>query len=336
MYWFEAEDKTVTPVISTRVRFARNLEGKKFTSKMTPAEKKEVCQAVRGAFADEKTLFVDFGKADPVEKEAYVQTHLASRQLAQAGEGAGLLLSEDGSVAVMICEEDHVRLQAISKGEAIRETYEKALAWETKLENALPMAYDETLGYLTACPTNLGAAMRASVMIHLPCLKAAGRMDALTRSLNDAGFTVRGLFGEGSEESGAVYQISNQMSREADPEEIVASLERAVQRVILEEEKTRDAMIGARRDLLEDRICRAWGTLSFARRMSFSEWIGIYSLLRLGQEIGWEPAKSCRGLDRALIEGMPAFLQLQNAELADPALRDLARADRVRKILGAK
>ena len=116
MYWFDAKDGEHSPVISTRVRFARNVEGKKFPSKMTVAEKKEIVEQIRGAFSDEKTMFIDFGKADPIEKEAYVQTHLASRALASSGEGSGLILSEDGGVSVMVCEEDHVRLQAISKG----------------------------------------------------------------------------------------------------------------------------------------------------------------------------------------------------------------------------
>lgn len=333
MYWFETKTGEESPVISTRVRFARNVEGEKFPKKMTPAEKEKISERIRAAFADEKMMFVDFGKADGVVKEAYVQTHLASRALADAGEGSGLLLSEDGSIAVMIGEEDHVRLQAISGGKKIRETFEKALEFETKLESAVPMAYDEEFGYLTACPTNLGAAMRISVMIHLPALKALGRIGALTRSLNDAGFTVRGLFGEGSGESGAIYQISNQMSREAAPEEIVSSFERAVDRVILEEEKACDALLGSGREELEDRIWRARGTVQYARRMSYAEWIGLYSLLRFGKEIK-SPAAPEGDLDRALIEAMPAFLQLQNADCADPAVRDAVRAERVRAVLG--
>lgn len=334
MYWFETKDCENSPVISTRVRFARNLEGKKFPQKLTGAEKREICEQVKSAFADEKMLFVDYGTAEKTVKEAYVQTHLASRALAAAGEGAGLLLSEAGDVAIMINEEDHVRLQAISKGKKIRETFEKAKAWETRLEEKVPMAFEEPFGYLTACPTNLGAAMRASVMIHLPCLKVTGRLNALTRYLNDAGFTVRGLFGEGSEESGAIFQISNQMSKSAAPEEIISSFERIVEQIILEEEKAKDLLLQTREKELEDSVCRAIGTLKYARRMAFSEWISLYSLVRLGKEIGLEEAEKCENLDRMLIEAMPAYLQLRNAELLAPNLRDEYRAARIREMLG--
>ena len=329
MNWFEAKEEEFSPVISTRVRFARNLSGKKFPRKMTPKEKKEVCEAVRGALRDREPMFVDFGKASKGEKEAYVQTYLASRELADKGEGSGLLISREGNVSVMLCEEDHVRLQAVLKGKKIRACYELALDWEKALEEKIDVAYDPALGYLTACPTNLGAAMRVSVMIHLPALKETGRLYALTRSLNDLGFTVRGLFGEGSEGTAGIYQISNQMSRDAAPEEIVSSFEKVVEQVILEEEKARAALFSDSRTIWEDKICRAMGIVSFARSMSFAEWIELYSLIRLGKEAGLPEAARFSDPDRCLIEAMPAYLLLRDASLSSPQLRDEARAARL-------
>ena len=330
MYWFEAKDGDFSPVISTRVRFARNLEGEKFPHRMNEKERRGVCEKVKKALEGENALFVDLSRASKSEKEAYVQTYLASRELAEAREGAGLILSREGDVSVMICEEDHIRLQAVLKGKKIREAYELALEWERKLEEKLPVAYDDEFGYLTACPTNLGAAMRASVMIHLPALKYAGRLHALTRSLNDLGFTVRGLFGEGSEASGEVYQISNQMSRDLSPDEIVAALEKVVDEVIREEEKAREALLSRDRTGWEDRILRALGTVRFARRMNFAEWIEDYSLIRFGKEMKLKETDAFPDPDRALIEAMPAYLKLRDASLSSPTLRDEARAGYLR------
>ena len=221
MLWYEKKAATAGPVISTRVRFARNLEGIPFPHRLSEEQKEEVWNTLRSAWEDRGMAAISFRDADPLVKEAYVQTRQASPDLAKRGAGSGLLLSRDGEISIMINEEDHLRLQAISAGKALRECCEAATEWMRHGEETLSFAFRQGLGYLTACPSNLGAAMRLSVMIHLPALHQSGAMPALIRSLNDSGFAVRGLFGEHSREGGSIYQISNQNWREKTPEEIL-------------------------------------------------------------------------------------------------------------------
>lgn len=333
MYWYEKETLGNTPVLSTRVRFARNLENTPFPAKLTPQQRGDVFRTVKEAFEDKDYIFVDFGEADSILKEAYVQTHLASPALLRRGAGSGLILSREGDVSVMVNEEDHLRIQVIRAGKEIRSTFEKAIFVARYAEEKLPFAFREKLGYLTACPTNLGAAMRLSVMIHLPAVTELGGMADLTRRLNDAGFTVRGLFGEGSREGGAIYQISNQMSREKTPEEIVSSFETVLGQVEEAEYRAGKALLSRDPVALEDRVSRALGTLRYAKMMSYSELIRLYSTLRLGKVLDLEVCRGVRGLDRLLIELMPAPMQVLDRTLSEDRERDRKRSERLREKL---
>jgi protein arginine kinase len=231
----------------------------------------------------------------------------------------------------MINEEDHLRLQAISAGKALRECCEAATEWMRHGEEKLSFAFRQGLGYLTACPSNLGAAMRLSVMIHLPALHQSGAMPALIRSLNDSGFAVRGLFGEHSREGGSIYQISNQNWREKTPEEILYHFEKALEQVEAAEWKAGQALLNRDRLSAEDAVSRALGLLKYAKKMSYGEFITHYSTLRFGRVLGLEEAGEAGDLDRLFIELMPAPLELGNRALSDSALRDRERARRLRE-----
>ncbi len=331
MYWYEKEARQFGPVLSTRVRFARNLEKTPFPQRLKGEGREEVFEKVKKAFEEKEILAVPFDGLEDVVKEAYVQTHLSSAHLAKSGKGSGLILSKDGDVAIMVNEEDHLRLQVIKPGKEIRSSFDKARSWAEFGEEKLPFAFREGLGYLTSCPTNLGAAMRVSVMIHLPALTAVGGIAPLTRSLNDAGFTVRGLFGEGSRESGDIYQISNQMSREGLPEEIVSSFEKVIAQVEEREEKARDAILSRDRLEAEDRVSRAMGAMRYAKKMDYSEFITLYSRVRFGKEAGLLPDSSVQGLDRLLIELMPAPMILRDRLLLDERDRDIRRSQILRE-----
>ena len=333
MYWYEQAGDTVSPVLSTRVRFARNLKETPFPARLDEAGRVKVFEAIRTALAERDRTFVDFGEVSPVVKNAYVQTHLASAALAECGKGSGLALSKDGKVAVMINEEDHVRLQTIYPGKAIRAAFETALDWESFLESRLAVANREPYGYLTSCPTNLGSAMRISAMMHLPALQATRRISALSKALSSAGITVRGMFGEGSRADGCIYQLSNQSSRESTPEEIVASFEKVLERVELEETKAREALLDGNRLAVKDEICRALGAMRYSRRMPYSEFLTLYSRVRFGREIGLEETAGIRGLDRLLIELSPAPMILRQADLADETSRDSERSRILREAL---
>ncbi len=333
MYWYEKEAKQFSCVLSTRVRFARNLEDTPFPHRLLPEEAEGVFARVKDALKEEKIMAVLFENLEHTVKQAYVQTHLASEALLCGRAGSGLILSEDGDVSIMINEEDHVRLQVFSPGSAVQESFDKAVAWCKKLEDKLPFAYRETLGYLTSCPSNLGAAMRISVMIHLPAMTMGGVMGSLTKSLNNAGFTVRGMFGEGSRESGAIYQISNQMSGAKDPKRILREFLQMLAQVEENEKKAREGLITADEMGMTDRVYRALGTLKYARKMSYGEFISLYSTLRFGMEAGIVEEKKGFALDRLFTELMPAPMMLRDATLQEDGARDERRAALLREAL---
>lgn len=333
MYWYEKDKSDMGPVLSTRVRFARNLENTPFPAGLDDAGREKVFETVKKAYAEKNMMAVSFGDADPILKKAYVETRLASPALAARGRGSGLLLSRDGEVSVMLGEEDHIRLQVIRAGKDVFGATETAVEWMAYGEERLPVAYRENLGYLTACPTNLGAAMRLSVMIHLPSLGLLGGIGALSESLRKAGFTVRGLFGEGSGGTGNVYQISNQSDRIADPMEIARQFSAVLDRVEEKEKEARDVLLKRDRIGLEDRICRSLGTLKYAKKMSYSEFITHFSNVRLGQEMGLEETKNVKGLDRLFVELQPGPMILGNARLSDEEERDTERSHRLKEAL---
>lgn len=333
MYWYEKIKSEMGPVLSTRVRFARNLENIPFPAMLDDKEKEKIFQTVKEAFSEKNMMAVPFGELDPVIKEAYVQTRLASPALARGGKGSGLLLSRDGEVSVMLGEEDHIRLQVITSGKDIFGTTEKAVEWMKFGEERLPVAYRENLGYLTACPTNLGAAMRLSVMIHLPCLGLLGGISQLSENLGKAGVTVRGLFGEGSHGKGQVYQISNQGSRLSDPMEIAQQFSLVLEKVEEKEKEARNILLSRDRMGLEDKICRSLGILKYAKKISYTEFISHFSLIRLGQEMDLEETKNIRGLDRLFVELQPAPMLLGNASLSEETERDAERSRRLKAAL---
>ena len=332
MYWYEKEGQAFSPVISTRVRFARNLDKIFFPHALAPEERVKLWEKITAAFLPFGFKAISFDKLGSVEKTAYVESRLASPALTKAGVGSGLILSPEGDVSVMVNEEDHLRLQAIYPGKAIDEAFNAAKSWCERAEKRLPFAYRDGLGYLTSCPTNLGAGCRISVMIHLPALHGAGAMNALTENLNNAGFTVRGIFGEGSRESQGIYQISNQLSREKTPDQIREAFERMLADLEERERNAASLLYNQDKNGLEDRICRAIGTLKYARKMSYGEFSTLYARIRFGKALGLEEARNLPLTDRLLIELMPAPMILGDEKNADEEHRDLARAKILRKI----
>lgn len=336
MYWYESEPRGNGCVLSTRVRFARNLEGVPFPARLPEPDAVALFERVREAFGEYRPMAIPFGEAEDVVKNTYVQTHLASRELAAKGAGSGLLLSREGDVAVMVNEEDHIRLQVIRAGRDVEGAMAKAKEWMKKGEEMLPIAYRDGLGYLTACPTNLGSGMRLSVMIHLPALTASGAISSLVRRLGDLGFVVRGLYGEGTGSGGDVYQISNQGGREKSPDEIASVFSSVLDRVEEWERSAAERLLKEDRLGWEDRILRALGTLKYARKMSYSEFMKLYSLVRFGREQGIVGTEHVGVLDRVMVEVLPAPMILRDRTLTDPADRDAKRSERIREALCRK
>ena len=269
-----------------------------------------------------------------LQAQSLVEQHLISRDFASKKTPHALFRNDNKSLSVMALEEDHIRLQCILPGLSLRDAYRFACECDDKLDSALDLAYDESLGYLTHCPTNLGTGMRASVMLFLPALKAANMIASLAHQLSKIGLTMRGLYGEGSEPHGCLYQVSNQVTLGSDEEDILHKLEEAVQSIIEKERKLRQQLSGEAAERRADRIHRAEGTLRYASMLSSEEFFSIYADLKLGIALGLIDSISDETLNTLLINVLPATLT-QNAPSAPKsgAERDRQRAAFIKQAL---
>ncbi len=308
MAWYDKIGPESDVVVSSRVRLARNLEGYPFPSVASDAQNSEMIGEVSKALAAASLSTVDPIGMSPVQIHTYVEKHYISPEFAAASHPRALLLDEKQQIAVMVGEEDHVRIQALASGLALSEAYETARRVDELLDSDVKIAYSETLGYLTHCPTNLGTAMRASVMLHLPALKLAGKLPALIRNLTKLGMTVRGIYGEGSESCGALYQISNSVTLGVTEKELIEKLEGAVRRIIDSERKLRDSMKSDRYASLCDRVMRAKGVLTGAYMLNVEEFMELWSNVRFGAAMGLLEGVTLPALNTLLMDAKPAGL----------------------------
>ena len=328
-----ASSKTAI-VLMTRVRLARNLAGNSFPGWAKPAQREEVlaiCREAVGATAPMKcSLSINVDELTDLEKQILVERHLISRELSGAKAGAGVVISRDQAFSVMINEEDHLRIQVLRSGFQLKKTWAAINECDSALEERLDYAFSPTLGYLTACPTNLGTAMRASAMMHLPALVIASQMEKVVRAVNQLGMVVRGLFGEGSDASGSIFQISNQTTLGESEEGIIKRLGSVLNTIIEHELNARQKLLEADANKVFDKIGRAFGILQNGHVLSSSEAMNLLSLIRLGIDLGVFPdAKRCV-IDRLLIEAQPGHLQHAQRGEFEPGQRDLLRAGRLR------
>ena len=328
-----ASNKTAI-VLMTRVRLARNLAGKPFPGWAKAPQREEIFEGCRAAVAAtapmKRGLDIGIGELSDLEKQILVERHLISRELSGAKSGAGVIISKDQSVSVMVNEEDHLRIQVLRSGFQLKKAWNAIDELDTALEEHLDYAFSPTLGYLTACPTNLGTAMRASSMMHLPALVISNQMEKVVRAVNQLGMVVRGLFGEGSDASGSIFQISNQTTLGESEEQIIKRLTSVLQSIIEHELNAREKLLEADAGKLFDKIGRAYGILQNSHVLTSSEAMNLLSLLRLGIDLGVFPDAQRCVIDRLFIEAQPGHLQhVQKGEF-EPGQRDLLRAARLR------
>lgn len=337
MAWFNTAGNASDTVISTRVRLARNLNGYPFASRLDASGANEIIQKVASPLENAGFRKVLFSDLSPIMATSYVERHYVSPDFAQKDSPHALFLQEPSGIAVMVCEEDHLRIQCILSGLALDEAYKNALRTEQRLDEDFDFAYSDTLGYLTHCPSNLGTGMRASVMMFLPALSMGGYMDALAGQLSKLGLTVRGLFGEGSGASGCMYQISNQITLGISEEETLQKMKEAIAQITQSEHKARKSIQGDALDRLTDRILRAEGTLRYAHMLSSAEFIRLFADVRLGISMGIVDDLTYDQLTPLLVEVMPATMTLstENPPRSEAA-RDKLRAQIVRSALAAK
>ncbi|HEV8129518.1 MAG TPA: protein arginine kinase [Candidatus Eisenbacteria bacterium] len=338
--WLDGTGPSSDIVLSTRVRLARNMKDVPFTHRAREEQLAMVYSstvtAVRKTPPLSGTSAFQMRDLTPLDRQFLVERHLISNDLADNGKLRGLLVLPDESVAVMVNEEDHLRLQALASGFQLRSAWEAVNSIDDELAQDLDYAFSDELGYLTACPTNAGTGMRASVLIHLPSLVLTKQIGKVLQGITQVGLAVRGFYGEGSQIMGNFFQISNQTTLGQSERETIDSLERVTRQIIDYEQRARDELVKDARVQIEDKIWRAYGTLRHSRVISSQEVINLSSAVRFGVALNMEGLTDVSTLNEMLIRTQPAHLQLFTGREMEQRERNVVRADYVRGLLGSE
>jgi protein arginine kinase len=324
-------------VMSSRVRLARNLRDCAFPGWAKKPERVKVLEMILPAVGALPEMADSFAEAmdnlTALDKQILVERHLISREHAAKNIGSGLVLNRAETFSVMINEEDHLRMQALRPGFQIREAWTAIDRFDSALEKKLNFAFDNELGYLTACPTNLGTGIRVSAMLHLPGLVLAEQINPIIQSVNKLGLAVRGLYGEGTEALGNVFQVSNQMTLGESEVIIVERLEKVMSQIIENEENARQTLMERKPKVVLNHIGRAYGILANAHSITSKETMNQLSFLRLGVDLDLFPGTTRSLADELFLITQPAHLQKQVSDKLSAEERDLIRADMVRERL---
>jgi len=317
--------------ISTRVRLARNYTDLPFPAGMTRAQYKKLCERVVNRLGSKEFTRLDMASLSPVERQVLVERHLASKELIDRTDGM-LLLSRDETISIMVGEEDHLRIQCLLPGLRLEEADNLSRSVDAML-SADGYAFDPELGYLTACPTNVGTGMRASVMLHLPAMVATGSIESLIETVGKFGYTLRGYYGEGTRADGDMVQISNQVTLGISEEEIIGNLSEVVRNIIKKERSAREALLKGDNGQLLDRLHRSLGILKYARRLSTEEMMQRLSDVKLGLSLGLFEGVTFADLNRLTTLCQPASIAAKLSGATTSEQRDEARAKMVRVAL---
>lgn len=342
--WLGADAAEPFVLVSTRIRLARNLAHLPFPGKATIGQRQQVfaqvtanlpplCTKESGTGGD--WLPAEMPYIPEAERRLLVERRLASRELSQMGIGSGVVLAPDESVAIMVNEEDHFRIHSLRPGFDLETAFTTADRLESELEARFGFAFDRELGFLTACPSNVGTGLRASVMLHLPALALAGQLEPVIRAAREIRFTVRGFFGEGTEATGNFFQVSNQTTLGESEEEILVRLQRVVGRIVNHELALRQRLATERQAVLLDHIGRSYGTLKYAHVLSTKDALNHLSMVLLGRDLGVLPLTRSRKLQELVVKVQPAHLQKLARQELDGRARGIERARLLRAVLQA-
>ena len=289
MIWYNDLNDGI--ILSTRIRLARNLDKTPFPAILKKDEKEKITETLSDSIMkSNSTLSKDFklynlNEMSPVEKTAMAEEHLISLEMIKSNDGA-VLVNTDKTMSIMLMEEDHIRLQIIKGGYCLDEAFDLADKVDNVMEESLTYAFDEKFGYLTACPTNVGTGLRASVMMHLPALVMTGNITRVLQSFSGVGIAVRGLYGEGTDAEGALYQISNSVTLGLSETEIIEKLKTVVERISEMEKQAREYLMKNRADDLKDKLMRSYGILKYAVKITSKEAKTMLSEVMLAQNMG--------------------------------------------------
>ena len=335
--WYQKSGAEGDVIISTRVRLARNLQGYPFPCRLDAAGREQIAGKVRDAMFHSNSViadsfqYLDMAKLSEEEAVSLVERHLVSPDLVSDRQGRYLLLTGDESISIMLNEEDHIRIQVMNEGMNLDGAYEIADKLDTLLDNALGFAFNDKLGYLTQCPTNLGTGMRASVMLHLPALQHSKAIGRIAGNLSKLGLTLRGTYGEGTEPQGALYQLSNQVTLGLSEKAALDNLKNIAMQLVSQERTARQALTNSMETL--DVISRSMGILKSARLLSGDECMKLLSNIRLGIAAGEIKDIGYDTINELMTEIQPATIMKAAGKRLTPEERDQARANTVRERL---
>lgn len=336
--WMEGSGPDSEIVISSRIRLARNIRGFPFPPLASDEQRKKILSIVKKSLQEQKENFagmqlLDINSFTPVYRQVLVEKHLISPLQARESSASALVLRNDEIVSIMINEEDHVRIQCLLPGLQLEKAWDESSRYDDCLEQVLDYAFNEELGYLTACPTNVGTGLRASVMLYLPALLITGQINHIFSAISQVGLAVRGMYGEGTEMVGGLCQVSNQITLGQSEGEIWQNLYSVIRQLTSQEKKARQHLLNKERDKLADRAGRAYGILKHARLLGSEEGMQLISDVRLGVDLGLLREVPVGILNELLVLTRPGCLQFLKGQSLSPYERDLERAIRVKQYL---
>lgn len=331
MSWYFENGPESDVVVSTRIRFARNINGYKYTSRATEEELKNIQNIFKEGNIVPGLSYINIQDLDELMRMSLVEKHIISRDLLKEKYGA-VLLNADEDICVMINEEDHIRIQAIKPGLNLEEALTEAEKVDSVIDDKIDYAYNDLYGHLTACPTNLGTGLRASVMLHLPALRITGKIGKVIDVVNKVNINVRGVYGEGSDAIGDLFQVSNKVSLGLTNLEIINNVKAVVNKLIEQERQARE-FLKTRGIDFEDKICRDYGILSCARKLTYSEAEKLISMVKLGVAMGIVTDIDAQKVNEINIISKPATLQKYAKENLTGKDLDIKRAEFIQKVI---
>ena len=327
-------------VISSRIRLARNVAEFPFLSRATPRERGQLEKLLREKVQEAKIHdginYYSLHNLAQVDRLFLVERHLISREHAFGKGPRGVAIGPQETLSLMVNEEDHLRLQALRSGLQLRKTWEDVNRVDDCLETVVDYAFSPQFGYLTVCPTNVGTGMRASVMLHLPALVMTRQIEKVFQAVSKINLAVRGLYGEGTQASGDFYQISNQPTLGKTELEIISNIESVIPKIVEYERTVRETLLENKREIVEDKVWRAYGMLRHARTINSEETMDLLSAVRMGVNLGLVPDLEMRTVNELFISTQPAHLQKQERSELNSPERDITRATFIRNRLGGR
>lgn len=335
--WLRGTGPESSIVISSRIRLARNLESYIYANKLATAKRLELIEEVdiatkKSQLLKKNELFF-MNDLNQLDKQFLLERHLISAEFSNEKANNAVFLSDNEALSLMILEEDHLRIQVMESGFNLKDCWSLIDRVDSELEKNLNFAFDEELGYLTACPTNVGTGIRASCMLHLPGLVLTKQINKILQALAKLNIATRGFYGEGSQASGNFFQISNQITLGQNEEEIIDSLERVIKQVVEHEKESRKLLCEKKEERLVDQVWRAVGILKSARVVTSQEAVMFFSLVRLGLDLDIVSGITLQDLNTLFLNTQPAHIQKLAKKALSSQGRDIRRADMIRETL---